>query len=404
VVRIEIHNFQSIAKEVVEVDGFSAVVGRSNIGKSAVVRAVKSALTGPPSEALVRHGEDCQRILKGNKKCQCFCSVRIQAEGLDLLWEKGDNVNRYVYNGVEHTVVGKGTPDFLADGFGPVKLGDDKEVLQVSEQFSPIFILNKSGTVVADVLSDVAKLDQINTAIRLVERDRKEASSTRKVREKDVKDLEVQLEGYEGLDGVVSRVHALEKLDREVEEARSKALQLDGYISEFLTIGRRVKLLSGVESILVPDIDGLGALGSSFKKLLRFNREAREKAVAVKRLSGVESVHIPEMESFQKTGALYEDLVVWVARVSHLRAFFDKVKQYDVADPPSLDGAKAALSKLRQLSEWQRKAAKLAAVMAQAQKDLVAVEQEEADVLQEFQALGVCRTCNRPFAGDHVHA
>ena len=45
---VEIRNFQSIDHVHLRVEGFTALVGRSNIGKSAVVRAVKAALTGYP--------------------------------------------------------------------------------------------------------------------------------------------------------------------------------------------------------------------------------------------------------------------------------------------------------------------------------------------------------------------
>ena len=61
-VHIEIRNFQAITHEVIEVRGFSALAGRSNIGKSTIIRAVKAALTGAPVDSYVRHSSRCLRV------------------------------------------------------------------------------------------------------------------------------------------------------------------------------------------------------------------------------------------------------------------------------------------------------------------------------------------------------
>src|SRR5277367_3768831 len=153
---VEVTNFQSIEHAKFVIEGYTALVGRSNIGKSAIVRAVKAALTGASGTSFVRHGPNCARRLKDAKKCQCKATVRIKREGFDLLWEKGDSDNRYTFNGQVNDSVGQGTPTFLQAGFAPIKIGDDKELLQVADQFDPIFLLNKTGGAVADVLSDVA--------------------------------------------------------------------------------------------------------------------------------------------------------------------------------------------------------------------------------------------------------
>ena len=66
-VDVEIRNFQSIEKATIKIDGFTVVVGRSNIGKSALVRAVKAALTGAPVSSFVRHSSGCLRKTKAAK-------------------------------------------------------------------------------------------------------------------------------------------------------------------------------------------------------------------------------------------------------------------------------------------------------------------------------------------------
>jgi len=45
-VKIRIKNFQSIEDLEIEVRGFTAITGKTNIGKSAIMRAISSAMLG----------------------------------------------------------------------------------------------------------------------------------------------------------------------------------------------------------------------------------------------------------------------------------------------------------------------------------------------------------------------
>ena len=442
-VRIEIRDFQSIAHEVVEVDGFSALVGRSNIGKSAVVRAIKAALTGAPADSYVRHGVDCPRGTKGAKSCKCFCSVHIVADGFDLLWEKGDTINRYVHNTVEHTVVGRGTPDFLADGFGLVKIGDDKELLQVSDQFHPIFILDKSGTVVADVLSDVAKLDEINVASRLAEKDRKEAAGTRKVRQKDVLELQTAVSLYDGFDDALIRVKSVEEIDVLTEAVAQRLGELEGFVESAYGMVLRIKNLEKIGSVEVPEMEPVVQGGLTLTALLAFDvilqgslaavaalapvekvnlpevqtvvqdgskvltldvlaAGLSDKETAVAGLAGVEKIVPPSIEGFEALGTGYLNLVQWALKVTGLREFFTKATAVPEA-VPVLEPLVGARDEYLRFCGWAEKLPVVAQSMMQIKEALDAVFQDEADLLREFQDLGVCSTCNQNVTAEHQH-
>ena len=77
-VQIRIRDFQSIDSIDLEVSGFTCVTGPTNIGKSAIVRAVSSAILNKSVVGSVR---------KGKK----FCTVEVDG----LKWEKGERVGRY---------------------------------------------------------------------------------------------------------------------------------------------------------------------------------------------------------------------------------------------------------------------------------------------------------------------
>ena len=403
-IRVEIQNFQSIAKQVVEINDFSVIVGRSNIGKSAVIRALKAAMTGSPVDAYVRHGEGCARISKGNKTCKCFCSVHIKTDGLDLLWQKGDSVNRYVYNGEEHTVAGRGTPEFLEELFSPVKLGSDKSktLLQVSNQFNPIFILNESGPAVADILSDVAKLDQINEAARLAAKDRKEVKATRKVREKDVKDLKAQLQPYDHLDDVLGRVRDLASLEAEVAASQEKVDHLDRLMERAGTVARRIRQLEGVGTLRIPPIDPAVDLGEKVGWFSEAAEEYHSKSREVRKLEGVDEVYLPDIEVLRR-GDTYDSLARWTRKVTALKDFFGKAKALGLAKLPDLEALDQPLTSYDRLQRWVSKLRGVKTVYGSVKESLVDVDKRVRTISAEFDALGVCPTCEQPIhATEHA--
>jgi DNA repair ATPase RecN len=231
VIDVEIKDFQSIERVVLTIDGFTALLGRSNIGKSAVIRAMKAALTGSAGTAFVRHGPSCARRVKKTKTCKCFSSVHLRGKDFDLLWEKGDAINRYTYNGQVYDRAERGVPEFLLDKFALVKVGDDQKLLQCSDQFYPIFLLDQTGGVVAEVLSDAARLDRINVAMKLAEKDRREAVSVRKVREQDLTLLAEKIGRFDGLDNVLSEVQATQDSLVKLGTAQQTMAQIEGFIS-----------------------------------------------------------------------------------------------------------------------------------------------------------------------------
>jgi hypothetical protein len=358
---VEVRNFQSIEHAHIVIEGYTALVGRSNIGKSALVRAIKAALTGATGTAFVRHGPNCARRLKDAKKCQCKASVRIKREGFDLLWEKGDNDNRYTFNGQVFDSVERGTPSFLAEGYAPIKIGDDKEVLQVADQFDPIFLLNRTGGVIADVLSDVAHLDQINAAMRLVEKDRRDAVSTRKVREQDIVDLTQRLIGFDGLDDALAQVRKVE--------------------------------------------DRLGEIGTAdqhLQKIERFIEIGRARAAELKRLSGVEDVVVPDSSTLSLGNLL--QLTNWYERLVGFKAWFERVKGAENVTAPSIEPIRNAYTLFVTLGALTTKAEQLEREIAQAET-LLKQSVEKAEAIQgEWNALGVCPTCTQPCGGTHLEA
>lgn len=395
-VEIEVRNFQSVEHATLKVEGFTALVGRSNIGKTALVRAVKAALTGAPVASFVRHGKACLRKTKKAKTCKCFTSVHLKSEGFDLLWEKGDAINRYTFNGQIYDKAEKGTPEFLSPAFLPIKVGDQQTLLQISDQFSAIFLLNQTGGTVADVLSDVAQLDRINTAARLCERDRKEAVSTRKVREKDVADLEGKLASFDGLDQAAAQAKAVEAKLAEVEQKQKEVERINRFLSLGVALAQRVKVLEVGVATPVPDDAPVRRHQFQLTRLETWVQSLTQAMNAVQRLSPVEAVSLPGKAPLAAKAAVFDRLNQWHGRLVGFRDFFNSMKPVETLPALVAPGFREKQAQMDRLTGLAYRLAALEAAVSRLETQYKAAEVEAEEAHAEVEALGVCPLCVRP--------
>jgi len=408
-IEIEVTGFQSIEILRLTIEGFTALVGRSNIGKSAVIRALKCALTNSLGTSFVRHGEFCARTLRGAKTCKCFASVHIKMDGFDLLWEKGDSVNRYVFNGVEYDRPGQGIPDFLVtSGFSPVKVGDDVGCIQVADQFFPIFMLNQSGPAIAEAISDVARLDRINKATKLVERDRREAISTKKVREKDAQELRVRLNGFQGLDRALDKSSEVEFQLATVEVVEERVALLARYVISKNSLTDRILDLANIGAVQIPEVDPVLKSHTKAKKLTKFAFEMDQRVSNYKAVEWVEKFlgKIPDVEPVISAQATVVKLDRWIVKLRSFKERFLFLDGAVRAEIPSLDEVATLQKRVYCMSQYLAKVDALEASIEVMKAKLKVASEEERKVMAEAEALGVCPACTRPFqvGGEHTHA
>jgi hypothetical protein len=407
-IEVEVTNFQSIEHVKVNIDGFTALVGKSNIGKSALVRAVKAALTGAVGTSFVRHGPSCAQIVRKAKTCECYCSVHITTEGFDLLWEKGDKRNSYLFNGTKYGVPNRGTPEFLErpmlqQDFGMVKVGDDHKLIQIADQFTDaIFLLDQSGNSVADLFSDVARLDRINVAMRLVERDRKEAASTRKVREKDIGELATRLVVYAGLDDAVAKVGIAEKALGVIHGVEEKVETLSSYIDDVRALGFRVDALQKACAIETPNIEPVSTKHGEFEKVRRFESSVADRATSIRALQGVEKVQEPVISPVANAAQKCTQLCTWTAKLQSFQEQFSRFKGFGDLPSPDATPLKAARDSYALFATLAAKYESLSKSIKSLEVDLQVVLTDEKILDEEKKEFGYCPTCTQAIDG-HKH-
>src|SRR5690606_749636 len=101
-------------------------------------------------------------------------------------------------------------------------------------------------------------------AMRLVSKDRRTASSTRKVREGDVKDIEVKLEKYENLDHTLQQANQVEQKHDYVLIHLGKIDLVAGFLENYIRVGVALKALKKVVDPELPEAVPLNAFALKY--------------------------------------------------------------------------------------------------------------------------------------------
>ncbi len=404
-INIEVKGFQAIENVELSIDRFTAIVGGSNIGKSSVVRAIKCALTNSPGTSFVRHDEYCTRKIRGTKTCKCQSSVHIVMDGFDLLWEKGDAVNKYTFNTEVYDKPGVGIPEFLvAAGYSPVKIGDSSGSIQIADQFFPIFMLNQSGPAIAEAISDVSRLDRINRASRAAEKDRKEAASARKLREEDAVSLRVRIQKYEGLDEAVSKVDAVEQRSLEIDSVESSVSSLNGYIEAIRSVASQIRDLSTVSSVSVPEVVPLKASYVVVEALSNFSDSLKRREEDCEALNWVDDfTSVPEITPIKDKLKAIQSMDALVVRARNLKEKFRLLDTASKSNPPLIDRLSNLHIKVTDLTKFNQRLMALKTTIDDLSQELDGYSSQEKELEREVSALGVCPTCVQPLSLGHQH-
>ena len=173
--RLEVANFQSLSKADIALGPFTVIVGPSNSGKSALLRALKAVVRNVNSPSAVRVGKTLFTAEVGFddtvvsiERGKSQSTYRIETQGKD----------EEVY-----TKAGRTVPEDVQKVLRlPLPEGPD---LVFSSQIDPPFLLAETGATAAKMLGDLTNVSKLHTAAKEANRRRLEASKIQKIREAD---------------------------------------------------------------------------------------------------------------------------------------------------------------------------------------------------------------------------
>lgn len=288
--KVKITNFQSIEKADLVIDGFTVITGKNNSGKSAVQRAIRGVFQNAKGNSFVRYGAS-------------HCEVSVEFEdGNSVLWQKGKKENKYIINGKEFDKVGSGTPETL-DAFEvqPITAGGREIWSQFAPQFTgQVFLLNETGSVLAEAISDVERVQTLNKAMKQSERDKRSCNSTLKVRRKDEKAVQTDLEQYKGLDTLGLLIDTIESIEAKIDKITQATEKLNAYLDKRDSLTALITQLDGITAITIPNTDKVEDLSEQLVSLLDLDEQYMRATRLVLSLQGVSEVFLPDFSDVER--------------------------------------------------------------------------------------------------------
>lgn len=242
--KVRVRNFQTAKDSSVEIKGFTVVVGKSNTGKTSILRAVEASMFNDSITGCVRYGEK-------------DAIVDVELDGFAYTWEKGETKNGYSVTTPdgkkEYSKVGFQRPDeFDGAGFREFRIDGEQYPIrpQFAEWHSPIFLLNKTGKVITELMASVTRLDVINMSIRKCSTNLRRDRSTLKVREDDLKKMKRRSIEYDALDDI--EMPKIEALYKECQALEASLEQVDRYVGRLESLQGTLAQFEEVPNIVVP--------------------------------------------------------------------------------------------------------------------------------------------------------
>jgi len=431
--KVTIENFQSIRKVSFDIDGFTVIVGRNNIGKSAIMRAIIAALSNRAGRNYIRENEK-------------FTEVRIQRADLDATWRKADKATYTIRIGDKEekfSALNRDIPQPLVDaGFGKIEMGEQSMSPIIAAPFNPLFLIDESGPVVTEVLASLYNLNVLSTADELCQKEVKAKKSSLKLREADLIVLKDELGKYTGFESLKAEIENITETEKRCNALQAEIDWMKSCESKIDLLSASLKRLEKlyevgafdtqiIEAILVDiawfrqqeqTVFRVAQNVQTLKPVLQIQTPAYEKATEtlqqcawltsmetevtrlteqIKRLGGVAGVGIPEVgripgliTELANLYQLEQTHSSCVTRVGNLETVLASV---DTGTFPELlnQGVKL-LEEFKSLGELEQGFLASATTTKSARDAFRQASSEWEDLEKERKAFNVCPACERP--------
>lgn len=221
---LRIENFQS--HELTEMafdDGLNVIVGASDNGKSAVIRALRWLLYNEP------RGSDFMRV--GATQCRVMIEL---ADGSRVTRERTPSKNRYIVmqaSGEEQIYEGFGNtvPKEVSDltGVRKVALDEDNETtLHLGTQLEAPFLLSEPGSIKAKAIGRLNGVHIIDAASRDTNRDLTRANADERGYREQLAEVEQELEQFSDLPYLENILLLVEEKQAALKDRSARLLRL----------------------------------------------------------------------------------------------------------------------------------------------------------------------------------
>ena len=223
---LKISNFQSHEKTSLDFSsGVNIIVGSSDSGKTAIIRAIRWLSRNRPSGDSIRSswGGDTQVLLETE------AAIVRRFKGKEDRYELKLQGGRDTVFKAFHTNVPQEITALL-----------NLNEINLQHQFDSSFLISNTPGEVAQHFNKVARLDKIDTGLQNVQRAIRELEQTTKFKTVELQKHEEQLKEFDHLEKFEAEVEVLEELDKQYTNAIQREVKLKKLIDQVKETEREI--------------------------------------------------------------------------------------------------------------------------------------------------------------------
>lgn len=390
--KIHIKNFQSIKDLNFEIDGFTVLIGKNNIGKSAVIRAISAALNNEAEKNHLRLGEKSME-------------VRVTRPEIDFTWSKEDSASYKITTDSKkdeiYTKLNRAIPEpLIKAGFDKISIDDASVSPLIAEQFSPLFLLDKRGSVITEVLTDLYDMDILNIADEKCQKELKSNKSLLKTREIDSKNLQNKLEKYKIFESLKITIERLVQDELKIQELRKEIEELIIIEQDFNTTLSHLDNLKKIKNVTIPDTKEIENLLPDYTWLLSTEQELEIVTNSIKKLKDVAKITIPDFSSISSQMPELSWLQDKEKELNSLTALIKDLQNIEKIEIPDTKSIEESIKNFSEISEIEKSLKDQATLTRAIRDELVDISAKYDSKSQEFLAIKICPLCERPWHHD----
>jgi len=293
--KLSIDNFQSIKHFETDLKGFVSIIGKSDTGKSAIVRAVKFLLENNWQDSYMRNGTNKTTITLD-----------------DITRIRSKSKNSYIIDGKEFSKVGINIPqELVAKGYSVFNYGDDSDNTLAVGQYDPLFLVNSTEVEQTKIFQSIFGTVKYEEAVKLMVKDRRQLAI-------DNKDL---IEQHRNKTRIVSNM----KIKIDILKEINNKLDKISLLNEYVEILRQVNFVKHEIGVNVSRRDYVISLENNNDVLLSLHSyiSITEQIKNAENMLSVSRNNMEMMDNYENKLAMLKDVVLYKQHLSTIAEITD---------------------------------------------------------------------------------
>lgn len=390
-VNLSVKDFQIIKSANLSfLPGLNCIIGQSNNGKSALMRAAKACIYNEPGTTSVRLG------------CSNF-AVGLQMNGHTVILQKGNNSLYKVDNEV-YGKIGRTQLDEVANALGikQLNINGSNEEINFWDQMEKPFLLDRSETELFRFIVDSGKDNNVTAALKTITQDRQQISrdiiitegkiaaieDTIKRQEEELKEADKQLEVCNKVVELGPRI----KRVQDITNLKNKTL-LDGQnLSKAINTKTTLdKVLTDVYSkleLINNNVNKVNLINNLSSKVLNTQDSIKVLSEAINKMKSLE---VPDLNEKLQKYKLLSDLVSKSRSTSNLISELSN-KQFPTISKEFNEKVKICNSLGIIVNSIKQNQEQINTTL----NNIESIKLELEEVNNEINKIGICPTCGQP--------